>query len=119
MTSIRTIAIALTIFLASTSGGLAEDSKGEKYKIGSADMAHDGTLIIRVHIPYCAGYVPPVEHEYAPSNPHYQEVLDHLGGMKTGEKDKPVYFPWEGGLPEATVTREPSPSSRARRIAGC
>jgi hypothetical protein len=113
------MAIALTIFLGSILVGLAEDSKAKTYEIGRAEMKNDGTLIIRIPIPYCAGYVPPVEQEYAPSNPHYQEVLDHLGGMKPGEKDKPVYFPWEGGVPKATVTRETSPSSRARRIAGC
>ena len=59
--------------------------------IGSATMREDGTLVLQLRAVTGAtvgdGYL-----TYAPTDPNYQAVLDHLGGLEPGQS-KPVP-PW-------------------------
>jgi hypothetical protein len=59
--------------------------------IGSADMSNDGTITLHLR----ALWPDPVaegELIYAPDDPQYEEIKQHLGGIKPGET-KPVK-PW-------------------------
>lgn len=51
-------------------------------------MLEDGTLVLTLRAE-TDGIVGDGQVRYAPDDPHYEEVLRHLGGMKPGEK-KPV-----------------------------
>jgi hypothetical protein len=78
-------AVALAIFLASSSAGLTEDSvKKEPFIIGDAVMEADGTIVINLRRT-ADGINVSGRVKYPVSDPHYREVLDHLGGMKPGE----------------------------------
>jgi hypothetical protein len=78
-------AVALAMFLASSSAGLAEDSsKKEVIIIGDATMEADGT--INMHLRRTAdGMNVSAWFKYPVSDPHYREILDHIGGMSPGE----------------------------------
>jgi hypothetical protein len=60
----------------------------ERETIGTATMTEDGTIVmdLRASSPGALG---DARISYRPDNPHYQEVLRHLGGLKPGEV-KPV-----------------------------
>jgi hypothetical protein len=59
--------------------------------IGVATMTADGTITMRVRsLP--PGPIGEATLEYPPSNPRYQDILKHLGGLAPGES-KPVP-PW-------------------------
>jgi len=53
--------------------------------IGMAMMKPDGTIVIDIYggpeTNYALGHV-----EYRPTDPNYGPVLDHLGGLKPGER---------------------------------
>lgn len=61
--------------------------------IGMATMEDDGTLVLDLRAEEDGGLVGHGRVTYAPDDPHYQEVLDHLGGLEPGQ-EKPVR-PWE------------------------
>ncbi len=61
--------------------------------IGTAKMQSDGTLVLDLRAEDGEGTVGHGRLTYPPNDPHYEEVLQHLGGMKPGE-EKPVR-PWE------------------------
>jgi len=78
-------AVALAMLLVTSSAGLAEDSlKKEPFIIGDAVMEADGTIVINLRRTAdginISGRV-----KYPVNDPHYREVLDHLGGMSPGE----------------------------------
>ena len=60
--------------------GLAQ----ERAVIGDALMSDDGTIVIRMRRTTDGKNVSG-EVSYRVGDPHYKEVLDHLGGMKPGE----------------------------------
>lgn len=60
--------------------------------IGVATMKPDGTIVLQLRAE-TAGAIGDGLVEYKKGDPHYQEVLDHLGGLKPGQS-KPVP-PWE------------------------
>lgn len=73
------------------SGGEMTSGEDEE-TIGVATMESDGTIVMQLRAEGDGGIVGDAMFTYAPDDPHYQEVLDHLGGMKPGE-EKPVR-PW-------------------------
>lgn len=60
----------------------------EQPSIGEATMEPDGTIVMRLRAegPNALG---DALVRYAPDNPKYRSILDHLGGLKPGEH-KPV-----------------------------
>lgn len=60
--------------------------------IGSAAMLADRTIVMRVYAPFPGGGFGEAEFTYKVTDPDYNEVLRHLGGLKPGES-KPVP-PW-------------------------
>lgn len=60
--------------------------------IGEATMREDGTLVLQLRAEGPAGLIGDGQVTYAPDHPDYQEVIDHLGGIRPGQK-KPVP-PW-------------------------
>jgi hypothetical protein len=61
--------------------------------IGVATMADDGTLHLLLRAEDPGGAVGDATFKYAPGDDHYQEMVDHLGGIRPGEQ-KPVP-PWK------------------------
>jgi hypothetical protein len=91
---------AVALFLASAFGaGAAAQFKKDLppipceavESIGSADMAADGTITLRLRSlspnPIAEGVL-----TYAPDDPQYEDIKQHLGGIAPGET-KPVK-PW-------------------------
>jgi hypothetical protein len=64
----------------------------EQKSIGQATMTDDGTIVLdlRAEGPGMRG---DARFTYPKTHPQYQKVLEHLGGLKPGEK-KPVP-PWD------------------------
>jgi len=60
--------------------------------IGQAWMTEDGTIKLFLRAEGPGGVVGDVLYTYEKTNPEYQEVLQHIGGINLGEK-KPVP-PW-------------------------
>ncbi len=82
--------------LAGTFGATAAETGGAKADaartiIGTATMKPDRTIVLDLHggpeSHYALGRI-----EYMPNDPHYQAVLEHLGGLAPGQV-KPV-APW-------------------------
>ena len=61
-----------------------KDSEPQPDSIGAATMKPDGTIILRLRAEG-SHTIGDGTVEYAPNNPHYQEVLQHLGGLHPGE----------------------------------
>jgi len=60
---------------------------------GMATMRDDGTIVLDLRAESPQGDIGMTQFEYPPSDPEYQAILDHLGGLKPGEsKSVP---PWE------------------------
>ena len=75
--------------------GYAEDApKKHSVIIGDATMADDGTIVMNTRrTADGSGII-----KYRVSEPHYKEVLDHLGGMRPGEtKLEPA---WDDPAPQ-------------------
>jgi len=64
----------------------------ELESIGSATMTPDGTIHLLLRAEGPEGIRGDASFSYEKSNPEYQEIFDHIGGIKVGEK-KPVP-PW-------------------------
>jgi hypothetical protein len=62
----------------------ADAQKTEPVYIGDATMAADGTITINLRRTADGMNVSGVV-KYPVNDPHYREVLDHIGGMKPGE----------------------------------
>lgn len=60
--------------------------------IGDATMTEDGTIILNLRAEG-DGIVGHGQFTYTPDQPEYKDVLDHIGGIKPGER-KPVR-PWD------------------------
>jgi hypothetical protein len=60
--------------------------------IGQASMSEDGTIRLFLRAEGPGGILGDVLYKYEKTDPRYQEVLKHIGGISVGEK-KPVP-PW-------------------------
>ena len=80
MSQIATVLLALLAVITPVGPGLAQ----ERPIIGDAIMQDDGTIVVRLRRTTdgrnVSGSV-----SYRVSDPHYQAVLDHIGGLKPGE----------------------------------
>jgi hypothetical protein len=82
-------AIALAAFLVSISAGIAEETPMKPpIIIGDATMTDDRTIILNLRRTGDGMHVSGII-KYPVSDPHYKEVLDHIGGISPGET-KPV-----------------------------
>ena len=70
---------------------------GERASIGTATMAPDGTITLRLRAELPGGGIGESVLVYPPNHPQYREVLAHVGGLRAGEA-KPVP-PWPDPLP--------------------
>jgi hypothetical protein len=61
--------------------------------IGSATLRTDGVLELMLRVEGPGGIVGDSLVTYAPDDPHYQQVLAHLGGIKVGEVKPVAPFP--------------------------
>ena len=69
------------------------DAAGHKV-IGQASMRPDGTIVMDLRMEDAAtGSVGDSRVTYASGSPHYQAILDHLGGLKPNEI-KPILDDW-------------------------
>jgi hypothetical protein len=66
----------------------------EPESIGEARMEPDGTIVMRLRAVSEDGAVGEGLVRYPPTDPEYESVLEHLGGLTPGER-KPVP-PWPG-----------------------
>jgi hypothetical protein len=67
-------------------------SNDETSPIGTARMLPDGTLVLDLRAEDGQGAVGIAQRRYAPDDPAYKEVLDHLGGLVPGETK--LVAPW-------------------------
>jgi hypothetical protein len=92
------MAAALAALSVMISPGLAEQApRKEPFIIGDATMTEDGTIIVNLRRTTTGMDVSGIV-KYAVDNPHYKEVLDHLGGMKPGETK--LVPAWDDPAPE-------------------
>jgi hypothetical protein len=83
MTRIALILAAAGMMM--TPPALAEDAPGkEPVIVGDARMLDDGTIVINMRRTADGINVSGV-FNFPVTDPHYKEVLDHIGGMKPGE----------------------------------
>jgi hypothetical protein len=85
----RNFVLAVVLASSSTTVALAAD---EKYKpvscaavdsVGVAHMAADGVITLRIRsLP--PGPIAEGEFRYAPDDPHYKEIKQHVGGIAPG-----------------------------------
>jgi hypothetical protein len=68
--------------------------------IGEATMLEDGTLVLDL-VATAGGTRGHGRVTYAPSDPQYAEVLEHLGGMQPGERK--LVPPWPDQIDDAQV----------------
>lgn len=64
----------------------------DRKPIGTATMQPDGTLELMLRAEGPGGMLGDSLIRYAPDDPHYQQVLKHLGGMKVGETKQVLPF---------------------------
>ena len=60
--------------------------------IGAASMASDGTVYLQLRAEGSNGEVGDAMFTYKPGEPRYQQIIEHVGGLKPGES-KPMP-PW-------------------------
>jgi hypothetical protein len=72
---------------------MSEHKSDQPDSIGVATMRADGTIVLQLRAEGVGGIVGDAQVTYSPSDPKYQEILAHLGGLKPGES-KPVR-PWK------------------------
>ena len=73
----------------------AADAPAQHKVIGQASMQADRTIVMDLRMEDAAtGSVGDSRVQYPPGSPHYQGILDHLGGLQPGEF-KPVMNDWD------------------------
>ena len=72
-------AVLLAGILAVVLGAEAPDS------IGAASMAQDGTITLRLRAEGPGGKIGEGQMTYRRGEPHYDEILRHLGSLKPGQ----------------------------------
>ena len=76
-----------------SSGFLHRIAGTEAASIGVATMGPDGTIELRLRATGPGGMVGEGFLTYPPSDPHYAEILRHLGGLKPGETKSVAPWP--------------------------
>jgi hypothetical protein len=90
------IAMAVAALLVSASAGIAEEtSVKQPIMIGDATMTEDRTIIINLRRTADGMNVSGIA-KFPVSDPHYKEVLDHIGGMSPGETKLVPAWPDQG-----------------------
>ena len=78
-------ALLIGISVAYAGGDAPTDADQFPREIGMATMKRDSTIVIDIYggpeTNYALGHL-----EYRPTDPNYRAVLDHLGGLKPGER---------------------------------
>ncbi len=77
-------ALTLVLLLAAATGCLRRTPPAPS-SIGMATMTADSTVILDLRAEGSGGVVGHGRFVYPPDHPRYQEVLDHLGGLRPGE----------------------------------
>lgn len=77
--------------------------------IGKATMTEDGTIILDLRAEDPIAGIGHARLLYPSSHPQYDEVLNHLGGLRPGEEK--LVRPWDDGGQEATAGSEASPAA--------
>lgn len=70
-----------------------QEKESEEKGAGIARMMPDGTIKVMLHANRAEQQQKQIIFEYKPDDPQYQELLKHIGGMKSGET-KTVPKPW-------------------------
>lgn len=79
---------------------VADAAAAPASSIGEATMLEDGTLVLDL-VATAGGTRGHGRVTYAPSDPQYAEVLEHLGGMQPGERK--LVPPWPDEIDDAQV----------------
>ncbi len=87
---LRRWGILITTALLCACGSVPDTSPSAS--IGVATMSEDGTIRLQLRAEGASGVIGDAMLVYPPSDPHYDEVIAHLGGLTPGET-KPVP-PW-------------------------
>src|SRR5438128_10092164 len=102
---IRT-ALLTALFLACSGVVLAAENPAPAPSVGVATMLENGTILIGIRGPAVDGPLQAVL-MIEPGDTNYQQIIDHVGGLKPGEtKSIP---PWPGQAP-----KEPDKPSESR-----
>ena len=72
---------------------------GSAKSIGEARMKDDGTVVLTLRADGPGKTVGDALLEYKRDHPQYQKVLEHLGGLKPGERKPIPPWPDEAGTP--------------------
>jgi hypothetical protein len=80
----RLVAPLLAQLIFCNSVAVADAQKTEPFYIGDATMVDDGTITVNLRRTTDGRTVVGTV-KYPVDDPHYREVLDHIGGMKPGE----------------------------------
>ena len=71
-------------------------SKAASDSIGQAHMENDGTIILDIRETSPSGQIVERRIAYGRKNPHYDELLQRLGGLTPGQiKPAPPLQPWK------------------------
>jgi hypothetical protein len=90
--------IMLATLMMMSIGYTAEAPKKDAVIIGDARMTEDGTIIVNMRRTADGINVSGIV-KYRVDDPHYKEVLDHLGGMRPGETR--LVPAWDDPAPQA------------------
>jgi hypothetical protein len=71
--------------------------------IGMATMDRDGTIVLLLRADDGAGTIGDTRLVYSRSDSHYQEILDHLDGLRPGEKK--AVPPWPDSTSPKRATK--------------
>lgn len=80
------------VALALLAAGCVHSPPAEPASIGTATMAPDRSFTLDIASKECNGMIAHGHFVYAPGDPHYAEVIGHIGGLEPGQS-KPVP-PW-------------------------
>jgi hypothetical protein len=87
------------LFLACSGGVLAAENPASEPSVGVARMLESGTILIGIRGPGVDGPLQAVL-MVEPGDTNYQQIIDHVGGLKPGEtKSIP---PWPDQAPKGT-----------------
>ena len=77
------IAILALSEMSCASGG---HRMNEKANVGYAEMTSDGVITLHLIGKTDSGIIAHAVETHRPSDPEYEEIIQHIGGMKPGEK---------------------------------
>jgi len=86
--------LSLAAASCSNDAQMEESSSDVCDTIGAATMKPDGTIVLQLRLEDDTG-IGDALYEIAPSDPDYQEILDHLGGLEPGQSKHVPAWPDE------------------------